>query len=69
MDKPITVALKEFREGVVELVNNSGLPACMMEPVFRNLHSQLVQIAAQQEKTDEETYLASLKTEQEEERS
>lgn len=34
MNKPITVAYEDFKRDLANLINNSGLPACMIEPVL-----------------------------------
>ena len=54
MDKPITVARKEFMDGLVDLINSSGLPAFIIVDVFESTIPALRTQAEQQ-------YLADLK--------
>ena len=50
MDKPITVAMNEFRQNFADLMNNSGLPAWLLLMLIEPFTSQLQQLAALQEK-------------------
>lgn len=54
MDKPITVARHDFMDGLVDLINSSGLPAFMIVDVFESTIPALRTQAEQQ-------YLADLK--------
>ncbi len=42
MQKPSTVAYREFLDRINNLVNESGLPAFVLIPVFREILGQLV---------------------------
>lgn len=39
---------RETREKVVELINNSGLPAVMLKPIFKEMYDQISNIEVQQ---------------------
>ncbi len=39
---------KEFREKIVELINNSGIPAIMIKPILKELYEQLNVLEVQQ---------------------
>lgn len=39
---------RETREKVVDLINNSGLPAVMLKPIFKEMYDQISSIEAQQ---------------------
>lgn len=41
MDKPASVAYRDFQRDLIELVNNSGLPAFCLVPVVREALDQL----------------------------
>lgn len=41
MDKPLVVARAEFVDKIVNVVNESGLPAFVMREVFDNVRSEL----------------------------
>ena len=36
MNKPITIMYEDFKQELANLINNSGLPAFMIEPVLQN---------------------------------
>ena len=63
MEKPISVKVKEFKEEMVSLVNKSGLPFFVIEPVIKDL---LIAVTSESEKQylrDKATYEQSLKQE------
>ena len=39
---------RETREKVVELINNSGLPAVMLKPIFKEMYDQISNAEVQQ---------------------
>lgn len=39
---------REVREKVVEIINNSGLPAFMLKPIIKDLYDQLEVVEQQQ---------------------
>lgn len=52
MDKPITVARQEFIENLVNIVNNSGLPAFVMRNAFIQMNDTLQQLEQSQLEKD-----------------
>lgn len=56
MEKPITVAYEEFKQNVADLVNNSGLPAFVIEWVLQSYSNEVHSIAETQYETDKEQY-------------
>ena len=48
MEKPSTVAFREFVEKIQQAVNSSNLPAFVLIPVFRDTLEQLAQLDEQQ---------------------
>lgn len=65
MDKPQSVVYEELRSGIAQLINDSGLPAFMVEPIMRDFVMELRDIARNQyetEKSQYESYLASQDT-------
>ncbi len=65
MQKPITVARREFVENMNKLISESGLPISMLCDIFKDAVMQLQQIEEQQYKQDKKAYEESLKKEQE----
>ena len=45
MDKPVSVAIDELRQGVTYLVNNSGLPFCVTFLVLKDISIEAMQLA------------------------
>lgn len=48
MDKPLILLERETRERVVEIVNNSQLPAFVLKSIFKDILEQLVSIEQEQ---------------------
>lgn len=63
MEKPITLKLNEFKNNAVSLVNTSGLPLFIVEPILKDLLSA-VQVKMEQEyQRDKAVYEQSLQEE------
>lgn len=56
MDKPISIALDDFKTAVVNAINESKLPAFIIEPVLGGIYRQIADMAAAQLKDDKEKY-------------
>lgn len=67
MEKPTSVRLAEFKANAVDLVNNSGLPCFVMEPVLRDILSAVQTKAEQQYQNEKIAYEESLKHKEDEE--
>ena len=39
---------RDIREKIVELINNSGLPAVMLKPIFKEMYEQICKIEEEQ---------------------
>ena len=55
--KTITVLISEFKTSIFNVVNDSGLPAAVIEPILGSLYQQVAAIAAaqlEQEKANEQ---------------
>lgn len=48
MEKPIRLKIKDFKNDAVNLVNNSGLPLFIIEPILKDILAE-VQMKANQE--------------------
>lgn len=53
MTKPITVARRDYMNGIIELTNNSGLPAFVIADILEDILSEVNKAADQQLKRDE----------------
>ncbi len=65
MQKPITVARREFVESMNELMGNSGLPLSMLADIFKDAFMRMQALEEQQYEQDKKAYEESLKKEQE----
>ncbi len=63
MNKPITVAYEELKQKLANLINNSGLPAFVIEPILKDFLEETKISAKRQYEFDKEKYENSLKDE------
>ena len=63
MNKPSTIIYEEFKQELASLINNSGLPAFIIEPVLRDYLTEIKALAQRQYQMDKAEYEKSLKTE------
>lgn len=54
--KPTTVAYMEFLKNITDTINNSGLPAFVMEPVVKDILAEIRSAANRQYEYDKEQY-------------
>lgn len=52
MNKPLTIIHEDFKQNLATLINNSGLPAFVIEPVLQNYLSEIRSIMQQQYNAD-----------------
>ena len=64
MNKPASVAIKEFSENLESCVNNSGLPPIVLEMVMRGYYLQLKELADRHTRTEEESYRKDLENQE-----
>lgn len=60
MNKPITITYEEFKNKLADLINYSGLPTFMMEPILQNYLTEIRLAAQKQYQYDKEAYEKSL---------
>lgn len=60
MNKPITVVYEDFKYALANLINNSGLPAFMIEPILQSYLNETRIAIERQYKFDKEQYENSL---------
>lgn len=61
MEKPISLKLKDFKNDAVNLVNTSGLPLFVIEPILREVLVAVQSKAEQEYQQDKFKYEQSLK--------
>ena len=60
-NKPISMVINETRILLTDICNKSGLPACILEPIIKDLYDEVRHVAVVQLKQDEEKYTKALK--------
>lgn len=61
MDKPFSVRKEEFEKGLVQLINDSGLPSYMIEPIIRAYSLEVKELCRIQTENERRQYLEALK--------
>ena len=56
MNKPSTIIYEEFKQNLATLINNSGLPAFVIEPVLRDFLNETRIMAQRQYQADKAEY-------------
>ena len=64
MNKPISIAINETKNTMIEAINASGLPACILLEILNSLSSQINTIAKSELEKDTKDYVEALKAEQ-----
>ena len=60
MNKPFSVVCEEFKQELANLINNSGLPICVIELSLQNCLNEVGSIAKSQYKNEKARYEQSL---------
>ena len=63
MNKPVTLVYEEFKQDLANLINKSGLPPMMIEPVLQNYLNEIRVMMQSQYQRDKAEYEESLKAE------
>lgn len=61
MDKSITIVYEEFKENLTKLINDCGLPFCMIEPILENYLNEVKIIVKNQYEFDKKKFEESNK--------
>ena len=56
MNKPSTIIYEEFKQNLAALINNSGLPAFVVEPVLKDFLNEIRIMAQRQYQADVAEY-------------
>lgn len=56
INKPITIVRAEFISSLVNLINNSTLPPFVMEPILKEVHSEMKTLSQRQYEMDMAKY-------------
>jgi hypothetical protein len=62
IEKPITLIKEEFTQELIQLVNNSKLPMFVIEPILKDVLTEVHSVTLQQLEADKKNYQESLKS-------
>ena len=65
MNKPANLIVEETKEGIVKMINESGLPPFLLEPILKDLYNQVTILKQQELAKSKQEYEDSLKQEKE----
>lgn len=61
MNKPISMVINETKTNLLQICNESGLPACILELIVKDLYEDVNRVSENQLKKDEESYMQAQK--------
>ena len=61
MEKPITLKIKETKQNLVKVLNESELPLFILEPILKDIYMETKAENLKQAQTDEYLYLKEIK--------
>lgn len=65
MTKPANLIIEETKENLVKVINESGLPPFLLEPVLKDLYNQISILKQQELEKSKKEYENSLNQEKE----
>lgn len=65
MEKPVSLVLNDLKQEIVDSINKTNLPLCIVEPVLKDLYAEIATLAKQQLAKDKEEFESSQKEEKE----
>lgn len=65
MNKPANLIVEETKTSIVKIINESGLPPFLLEPILKDLYNQVNLLKQQELKQSQEQYERDLKQEKE----
>ena len=64
MNKPANLLVEETKENIVKIINESGLPPFLVEPIIKDLYNQINILKQQELEQSKKQYEDSLKQEE-----
>lgn len=61
VNKPITLIRAELISSLTDSINNSSLPAFVIEPILKDLYTEISRLAQKQFEEDRKSYISALK--------
>lgn len=65
MDRPFSIVFKEFKDNLADLINNSNIPACVIELILQNYLFEISNVSRKQYEHDKSAYVSELNNSQE----
>lgn len=66
MNKPANLIVEETRENLSKVINESGLPPFLIEPIIRDIYNQISFLKQKELEKSKKDYQESLKEEEKE---
>ena len=64
MDKPISISINETKSTIIQALNDSKLPPCILLEILNSVSSQMSMLSKQELEFDTKNYIEALKDEQ-----
>ncbi len=64
MNKPASLIVEETKVSIVKIINQSGLPPFLLEPIIKDLYNQISILKQQELEKSRQEYEDSLKQEE-----
>ena len=64
MDKPLSLVIEDAKELIVNAVNDTNLPAVLLEPILKDIYNEIQQLKINQYMSDKSEYERSLQAKQ-----
>ena len=64
MNKPISIAINETKNTIIQALNDSKLPPCILFEILNSVSSQMSMLSKQELEFDTKNYIEALKDEQ-----
>lgn len=65
MNKPANLIVEETKEELVKVINESGLPPFLVEPILKDIYNQVTVLKQKELEESKKSYEESLKKEKE----
>ena len=65
MNKPANLIVEETRENITKVINESGLPPFLVEPILKDIYNQVTVLKQKELEESKKSYEESLKKEKE----
>lgn len=59
MNKPLSISIKETKENLIKICNESHLPLCILELIIQNIYADISTLSKKCLEEDELTYLTN----------